>query len=183
MSRHYPDRGSAPGCCSKFPTWHDQSEPLPTSISVMTRHQGVIGLLHYEKPCDIVFMKMKITWFYRRKTISGLYLKGNNYSDLVFQTCTIFLKWVGSLLVTWPNVIFFKIMNYLFLNTNFALKLQGKCWKDNVVTFTAHLSVAIKHLTIQAKSSLAAMLEGKSMPSNVAANANHTTLLKNQSAT
>ena len=30
---------------------------------------------------------------------------------------------------------------------------------------------------------LAAMLEGKSMPSNMAANTNHTTLLKNQSAT
>ena len=29
---------------------------------------------------------------------------------------------------------------------------------------------------------LAAMLEGKSMPSNMAANINHTTLLKNQSA-
>ena len=29
---------------------------------------------------------------------------------------------------------------------------------------------------------LAAMLEGKSMPSNMAANTNHTTLLKNQSA-
>ena len=29
---------------------------------------------------------------------------------------------------------------------------------------------------------LAAMLEGKSMPSNMAANADHTTLLKNQSA-
>ena len=23
-------------------------------------------------------------------------------------------------------------MNYLFLSTNFALKLQGKCWKDDV---------------------------------------------------
>ena len=30
---------------------------------------------------------------------------------------------------------------------------------------------------------LAAMLEGKSMPSNMAAKTNHTTLLKNQSAT
>ena len=29
---------------------------------------------------------------------------------------------------------------------------------------------------------LAAMLEGKSMPSNMPANTNHTTLLKNQSA-
>ena len=74
-------------------------------------------------------------------------------------------------------------MNYLSLNTNFALKLQGKCWKDDVVTFTAHLSVTIKRLTrYKQKVVLAAMLEGKSMPSNMAANANHTTLLKNQSA-
>ena len=74
-------------------------------------------------------------------------------------------------------------MNYLFLNTNFALKLQGKCWKDDVVTFTAHLSVTIKRLTrYKQKVVLAAMLEGKSMPSNMAANTNHTTLLKNQSA-
>ena len=35
---------------------------------------------------------------------------------------------------------------------------------------------------IQAKVVLATMLEGKSMPSNMAANTNHTTLLKNQSA-
>ena len=74
-------------------------------------------------------------------------------------------------------------MNYLFLNTNFALKLQGKCWKDDVVTFTAHLSVTIKRLTrYKQKVVLAAMLEGKSMPSNMAANTNHTTLLKNESA-
>ena len=74
-------------------------------------------------------------------------------------------------------------MNYLFLNTNFALKLQGKCWKDDVVTFTAHLSVTIKRLTrYKQKVVLAAMLEGKSMPSNMAANTNHTILLKNQSA-
>ena len=32
------------------------------------------------------------------------------------------------------------------------------------------------------KAVLAAILEGKSMPSNMAANTNHTTLLKNQSA-
>ena len=74
-------------------------------------------------------------------------------------------------------------MNYLFLNTNFALKLQGKCWKDDVVTFKAHLSVTIKRLTrYKQKVVLAAMLEGKSMPSNMATNTNHTTLLKNQSA-
>ena len=74
-------------------------------------------------------------------------------------------------------------MNYLFLNTNFALELQGKCWKDDVVTFTAHLSVTIKHLTrYKQKVVLSAMLEGKCMPSNMAANTNHTTLLKDQSA-
>ena len=38
-------------------------------------------------------------------------------------------------------------MNYPFLNTNFALKPQGKCWKVDVRTFTAHLSVTIKRLT------------------------------------
>ena len=52
-----------------------------------------------------------------------------------------------------------------------------------VVTFTANLSVTIKHLTrYKQKVVLAAILEGKSMPSNMAANTNHTTLLKNQSA-
>ena len=63
------------------------------------------------------------------------------------------------------------------------LNFQGKCWKDDVVTFTAHLSVTIKRLTrYKQKVVLAAMLEGKSMPSNMVANTNHTTLLKNQSA-
>ena len=77
----------------------------------------------------------------------------------------------------------FKIMNHLFLNTNFTLKLQGKCWKDDVVTFTEHLSETIKRLTrYKKKVVLAAMLEGKSMSSNMAANTNHITLLKNQSA-
>ena len=84
--------------------------------------------------------------------------------------------------VTKINVIC-KIRYYIFQNTNFALKVQGKCWKDDVVTFTAHLSVTIKRLTrLKQKVVLAAMLEGKSMPSEMAANTNHTTLLKNQSA-
>ena len=134
-----------------------------------------------KKSCDIVFMKMKVIWFCLRKTITGSYPKQNKI-DLFFQTCNIFLKWVSSWLVTWPNVIL-KITNYLFLNTNFALKLQGKCWKNDVVTFTAHLNVTIKSLTrCKQKVVLAAILEGKSMPSNMAANTNHTTLLKNQSA-
>ena len=38
------------------------------------------------------------------------------------------------------------VMNYLSMNTNFALKLQGKCWRDDVITFTAHLSVNMKTL-------------------------------------
>ena len=74
-------------------------------------------------------------------------------------------------------------MNYFFLNTSFALKLQGGCWKNDVVTFTADLSVTIKRLKrYKQKVILAAILEGKSMPSNMAANTNHTALLKNQSA-
>ena len=53
----------------------------------------------------------------------------------------------------------------------------------DVVTFTAHLSITIKCLTrYKQKVVLAVMLGGKSMPSNMAANTNHTTLLKNQSA-
>ena len=59
-------------------------------------------------------------------------------------------------------------MNYVSLNTNFAL---------------SHLSVAIKRFTrYKQKVVLAAILEGKSMPSNMAVNTNHTTLLKNQNA-
>ena len=47
--------------------------------------------------------------------------------------------------------------------------------------FTAHLSVTIKRLTrYEQKVVLAAMLEGKSMPSNIAANTNHTTLCKSK---
>ena len=49
--------------------------------------------------------------------------------------------------------------------------------------FTAHLRVTIKRLTrYKQKVVLVAMLEGKSMPSDLAANTNHPTLLKNQSA-
>ena len=76
-----------------------------------------------------------------------------------------------------------KTMNYPFLNRNFALKLQGDYWKDDVVTITAHLRVTIKPLTRYKQTAvLASMSEGKSMPSNMVANTNHTTLLKNQSA-
>ena len=74
-------------------------------------------------------------------------------------------------------------MNYLFLNRNFALKLQGNCRNNDVVTFSADQSVSIYRLTRhKQKVVLTAMLVGKSMLSNVVANTNHTTLLKNQSA-
>ena len=48
-----------------------------------------------DRTLDIVFMKMKVIWFRLRKWICGSYLK-QSISDLAFQTCTIFLKWVGS---------------------------------------------------------------------------------------
>ena len=52
-----------------------------------------------------------------------------------------------------------------------------KLLKDDVVTFSAHLSVPIKRLTrYKQKIVLAAMLEGKRMYSNMAANRNNTTL-------
>ena len=50
-------------------------------------------------------VKMKVIWFCLQKTISGSHLIQNN-SDLVFQTRTIFLKWVSSWLVTWPKCDF-----------------------------------------------------------------------------
>ena len=74
-------------------------------------------------------------------------------------------------------------MNYLSLNTNFALKLQEKRLKrgcDNVYSTSERNYESLnkkKHEVV-----LAAMLEGKSMPSNMAAKTNHATLLKNQSA-
>ena len=52
-----------------------------------------------------------------------------------------------------------------------------------MIAFTAYLSVTTTRLIrYKQKVVLAAMLEGKSMPSNMVANTNHTTLLKIQSA-
>ena len=108
---------------------------------------------------------------------SGSYCKKDN-SDLVFQTCNFFLK-MCKFIACRDQTVIFKIMNYLFLETNFVRKLQGKCWKDDVVSVTATLSITIKCLTrYKQKVILATMLEGKSMPSKMASNTNHTTLLK-----
>ena len=72
----------------------------------------------------------------------------------------------------------FKTINYLILNRHFAPKLQGNCWEDDAVTVSGHLSVTTKRLArYKQKVVLAAMLEGK-----MAANTNHTSLLKTQSA-
>ena len=79
-----------------------------------------------------------------------------------------FLKlWITSL---WTQI----------LHLNFKENVE----KDDVIKFTAHLSVTMKRWTRSKQELvLAALWEGKSMPSNMAANTNHTTLLKNQSAT
>jgi len=70
-------------------------------------------------------------------------------------------------------------MNYLFLNTNFALKLQGKCRKH----VKTHLSVTIKRLTrYKQEVVLAAMWRARVCPPTWQPIQNHTTLLKNQSA-
>ena len=72
-------------------------------------------------------------------------------------------------------------MNYLFLNSNFALKLQGKYWKDggNVNSTSERNYQTFNKITrYEQKVVLAAMFEGKSMPSNMTANTNDTTLLK-----
>ena len=45
--------------------------------------------VYVNRPCDIIFMKIKVKWYCLQKTIIGSYLKQNN-SDLVFQTRTIF---------------------------------------------------------------------------------------------
>ena len=51
--------------------------------------------------------------------------------------------------------------------------------EDDVITFTAHLSVTIKRLTrYKQKVVLAAILQSKSTPSTMAPNTNDTTLLK-----
>ena len=64
------------------------------------------------------------------------------------------------------------------LRLNFKENVKQLMWEP----FTAHLSVTIKLLTrSKQRVVLAAMLEGKSMPSNMAVDTNDTTLLKNQS--
>ena len=149
---------------SLFPSWN--LEFLIVNNLIIVIDQWAICT---KRSCDIIFMKMKVIWFCLRKTISGSYFKQNN-SDLWFSNRHHFLemsKFVAG------------HVTKMWLNTNFALKVQVKCWKDNVVTFTAPLSVTINRLTrYKQKVVLAGLLEGKSMPSNMAANTNHTNCWK-----
>ena len=80
---------------------------------------------------------------------------------------------------------FLKLWITSFWTRALLLNFKEDVEKNDVVTSTAHLSVTIKRLTrykILSKVILAAILEGKSMPSNMAANTNHSALLKNQRA-
>ena len=73
-------------------------------------------------------------------------------------------------------------MNYHFLTQILDLNFKENVEKMMWWHFIAHLNVSIKLLTrYKQKVVLAAMLEAKSMLSNMAANTNHATLLKNQS--
>ena len=81
-------------------------------------------------------------------------LVGQNNSDLVFQTPHHFLQISKFVAGHVTKCDFFKTTNYLFPNRNFALKLQGNCWKDDVVTFSAKSDRKYQTFNkIQAKSS------------------------------
>ena len=69
------------------------------------------------------------------------------------------------------------------MNHRFLTQILHLSFKENIEKMIwQRLYVPIKHLTrYKPKVLFAAMLEGKSMPSNMAANTNHATLSKNQS--
>ena len=76
-------------------------------------------------------------------------------------------------------------MNYGFLTQIFHLNVKENVEKMTWVTFIAHLNVTIKHLTrYKQKVVFGRHVGGQeyALPSNMAANTNHTNLLKNQSA-
>ena len=57
-----------------------------------------------------------------------------------------------------------------------------KRWCGSVYSTSERNYQKVHKIQVKRSFNLAAMLEGKSMPSNMAANTNHTTLLKNQRA-
>ena len=116
---------------------------------------------------------MKVIWFCLQKTISGSYLKQNN-SDLVFQTRTILLKMSKFVAGHVTKVWFLKLWITSFWTEILHLNFKEIVEKIMVVAFTAHLSVTIERLTrYKQKEVLAAMLEGKGVPSNMVAIALH----------
>ena len=88
-------------------------------------------------------MKMKVILFYLQKAISGYYFKENN-SDLVLS------KFIaGHMTKSW----FLKLWITSFWTQILLLNFKGKYWKDDVVTFAAHLRVTQMFNKIQAKRS------------------------------
>ena len=80
-------------------------------------------------------MKMKVIWFCLRKTITGSYPKQNKI-DLFFQTCNIFLKWVSSWLVTWPNVHWSRDLLVQMAYWELAHLMAQRCTKrTNLIEF------------------------------------------------
>ena len=73
-------------------------------------------------------------------------------------------------------------MNFFFLDTTLYLNFKENVerWCGNVNSTSERNYQTFNKL--QAKAFLAAMLEGKSMPSNMSVNTNHATLLINESA-
>lgn len=109
----------------QIPSWKKTAE---NSFSITW---GTWNWADTKRSCDIIFMKMKVIWFFilghiLNKVIVIWVFKPAAFSWNEYVPC-----WLRD-----QNVIF-NIMNYLFLNTNFAFKLQGECWKDDVVTSTA----------------------------------------------
>ena len=108
-------------------------------------------------------MKMKVRWFTFKKQLVDHYLKQNN-SDLFFKPAPF--SW-NEMVRSWSpdqDVIFLKLRTVSFWTEILHLII-----KEIVVAFTAHLSVTIKRFKrYKQKVVLAAMLEGKSVPSNMA---------------
>ena len=133
--------------------------PGRAAITIQRYYFSVIHILIPLSPRWLTLYLYDKRWQKLVKVWISIMFSGEKFvSTMLWEQIHIFLQWYVKL-----------IMNYPFLNTNFALTHQGKCWKDDVVTFTANLSVTIKRLTrYKQKLVLAVILEGKSMPSNMA---------------
>ena len=95
-----------------------------------------------------ILNKIMVIWFFiacESIRFSSLFEEKRMLSQARFSNPHHFLKMSKFIHFSWSrdqNMIF-KIMNYLSLNTNFALKLQGKCWKDDVIMCSADHPVCL----------------------------------------